>query len=137
MPKRNKKLIVLSLIIFLLTFLVTPLVVSAQTDQIKVLKETLNVSATAGGLPVGVDSPDLPTRIGTAINFLFSIIGLVFLGMILIGGILWMMAGGNEEKVDRAVKFIIGGIEGVIITFMSYALLYVVLAALRYATSGL
>jgi len=133
MPMPNKKLIILSLVIFLLTFLVTPLVVSAQTDQIKNLKETLNVSV-EGVLPTGGDSADLPTRIGTAINFLFSVIGVVFLGMLLIGGILWMLAGGNEEKVGRAVKFIIGGIEGIIITFMSYALLYVVLAALRYAT---
>lgn len=130
-----KKIILFTILAIFLNVLLSPALVLATSHQLDALKGGLNTSAVEGGI-VGSDlvSADLPTRIGTAINYLFGIIGVIFLIMILIGGILWMMAGGNDEKVQRAVKFIIGGVEGVIVIFMSYALLYVILGALDYAT---
>jgi len=37
------------------------------------------------------------------------------------GGISWMMAGGNQEKVGKAKKIIISAIIGLVIVFSAYA----------------
>ena len=58
----------------------------------------------------------------------------VFLTVILIGGYMWLTAGGNEEKVKKAKEFIINGINGMIVIFLAYALAYIMIAALKLAT---
>jgi len=125
-----EKIILLTTLIASLSILLMPALVIAQTEQLNYLRESVDVSTA----DLNLGSEDLPTKIGTIIGFWFSLIGVVFLLMVLLGGVLWMMAGGNDEKVQRAVKIIIGGVEGMIITFMAYALLFVVLGALKYAT---
>ena len=47
-----------------------------------------------------------------------------------------MTAGGNEEKVKQAKGFIINGVNGMIVIFLSYALVYLVITALRGAVTG-
>ncbi|OGY54642.1 MAG: hypothetical protein A2951_01255 [Candidatus Buchananbacteria bacterium RIFCSPLOWO2_01_FULL_56_15] len=79
---------------------------------------------------------DLPTIIGQAVNYFFGALGVVFLTVILVGGYLWMTAGGNEEKVKQAKGFIINGVNGMIVIFLSYALVYLVITALRGAVTG-
>lgn len=95
------------------------------------LDETANH---AGLTESGATQRDLPTIIGQAVNYLFGIIGVVFLTYTLVGGYLWMTAGGNEEKVGKAKSFIINGINGMLVIFLSYALVYLILFALRNAT---
>ncbi len=88
---------------------------------------------------VGTELPkatDLPVLIGTLVNYGFGILGTIFLVIMLIGGFEWMMAGGNEDKVSSAKGMIGGAINGMIIIFLAYALVYVVLAALRAGTGG-
>lgn len=105
--------------------------VLAQSEDINNLKKSL---ATTGG-QAGLDTKiDLPTAIGRPISYLFGIIAVIFLVMSVTGGFLWMTAGGSEEKVGRAKTFIIGGVNGLIIMFFAYALVYVVLSALGYAS---
>lgn len=79
---------------------------------------------------------DLPTLIGRAINYLLGIVGVIFLTVTLIGGYMWMTAGGSEEKVGKAKKMIENGINGMIVIFLAYALVYVILVALGGATQG-
>lgn len=112
-------------ITILLILLISPTIVQGAGSDL-LINGAINVSDQAG-LETQQKIPDL---IGQVINALFGLVGVIFLGMAVIGGILWMMAGGNEEKVTRAKKFIIGGIEGSIILFLSYALIYFVLQAL-------
>jgi len=97
---------------------------------------TGGLDKTAGQAGLQTAQTDLPTMIGTAINYLFGIIGVIFLTIALIGGYLWMTAGGNEEKIGKAKGFIINGINGMIVIFLAYALVYTILFALKSATGG-
>jgi hypothetical protein len=106
----------------------------AQTHGVGLVQSGLNISASKPGLSAG--NQDLPAIIGRVISLLFALVGVIFLGITILGGIIWMMAGGNEEKIGKAKGFIVNGINGLIIIFLSYALVYVVLAALKTAVGG-
>jgi len=98
-------------------------------------KYGLNTTANAATLDTA-SKRDLPTIIGQAVNYLFGALGVVFLTVTLVGGYIWMTAGGNEEKVKQAKGFIINGINGMIVIFLSYALVYLVITALRGTVAG-
>jgi hypothetical protein len=98
------------------------------------VRQGLTVSASQAGLSMTKEATDLPGMAGRAINYMFGIIGVIFLTIVLIGGYLWMSAGGNEEKITKAKKFVVNGINGMIVIFLAYALVYTILAALKAAT---
>lgn len=130
-----KKIILLTILIVSLSILLMPAFTFAQdTSPLGVLKSGLDKTIGPEGAGIigneNEPAPALSTVLGTIINGAFGLLGTIVLAFTLLGGVLWMMAGGNEEKVARAKKFIISGIEGMIVIFMAYALVYVVLYAL-------
>jgi len=52
--------------------------------------------------------------------------------MIMIGGVIWMTAGGSQEKVESGKKYIIGAIAGLILALSSYTILRIVNPALVF-----
>lgn len=108
-----------------------------QASGVDQVMDGLNISAgpEGAGLPTDSKSNDLPARLGKTINYSFGLLGIITLNFVLLGGLRWMTAGGNEEKVAKAKHFIIGAINGLILIFLAYALVYVFLAALT-ATTG-
>lgn len=76
----------------------------------------------------------LPEIIGDIINWGLGLLGTVFLLIVLVGGYKWMMAAGNEEKISKAKAMIGGGISGIIILFLAYALAGSIIQALSDAT---
>ncbi|MFA6322210.1 MAG: hypothetical protein WCX71_01885 [Candidatus Buchananbacteria bacterium] len=131
MKKISKKIISTSAVFFVLSLLIfiqlTP--VLAASTGIDAVQTGIKQSANKAGL--STSETDLATMLGRAINYLFSALGMVFMTIILVGGYLWMTAGGNEEKIGKAKGFIINGINGMIVIFLSYALVYTMLAALK------
>lgn len=90
----------------------------------------LNTTATNAGLQTS-DSPDqLPEIVGRFINWGLGILGTFFICIILVGGYIWMMAAGNEEKVRKAKMMIGTAISGLFIVFISYALSLAIVNAL-------
>lgn len=57
--------------------------------------------------------------IGIVLGSLFILLGVLFIILIIYGGILWMTAGGNEEQVKKAQKYIINAIIGLIIVILA------------------
>jgi hypothetical protein len=133
----KKKVIFWILTICLLTILVSPQIILAAEPckGAECVRQGLEETAGRAGLEHGPEARNLPTIIGQAINYLFSIVGVIFLTVALIGGYLWMTAAGSEEKIEKAKKFIIGGINGMIVIFLAYALVYVILSSLAGATA--
>jgi len=117
----------------LLTLQLLPAAALAQDGARSVL-EGASQAATHGGLDV--TQTDLSVAIGRTINALFGIIGVILLTVTLIGGYIWMTAGGNEEKVSKAKMFISNGINGMIVIFLSYALVWAILQALGGAVGS-
>lgn len=92
---------------------------SAQELAAKGLDETAGTAQLQAG--------DLPTTIGSMIGVLLSILGIVFLVIILYGGITWMTAGGEEANVKKGRHMIVEGAVGLVICLSAYSLsIYVV-----------
>ncbi|MFC1613614.1 hypothetical protein ACFL23_04815, partial [Patescibacteria group bacterium] len=69
-----------------------------------------------------------------AIGLITSFIGVLFFIQTIVGGIQWMTAGGNEEKVTSAKTRFTNGIIGIAIVLSAYIITYFVLAQLSGAT---
>lgn len=85
-----------------------------------------NVNSVAAAADVG-ESADLFTIIGRIINIALGFVGVVLLIIILYSGFEYMTAGGNAEKVQNATKRIRNAIIGLIIIFLSFAIVNFIL----------
>ncbi len=56
------------------------------------------------------------------IKILLQVLGVVFLVIVIYAGVLWMTAGGNQEKAGTARKWIINGVIGMITVGLSWAI---------------
>jgi hypothetical protein len=72
----------------------------------------------------------IPQIIGKVISILLGLSGALALLMFVYGGVVWMTAQGNTEKVGQAQKILIWSILGLIIIFTSYAIVSQVLRLL-------
>ncbi len=72
------------------------------------------------------------TTINTALIFLGSITVVIFI----IAGFMWILAGGEEEKINDAKDLIKGAVFGLVIVLGAYGLAQFVFAAIRIATTG-
>ncbi len=62
----------------------------------------------------------LSSRVGVIIGAILSFVAVIFMILIIYAGILWMIARGNEQQVDRAKNLIIQAIIGLIIVLSAY-----------------
>ncbi len=67
--------------------------------------------------------------IGSLINIILSFLGVIFFGLVFYGGWLWMTAQGDESKVEKAKKIVIGGIVGLIIVLSAYAISFLLVSS--------
>ncbi len=83
---------------------------------------------------VGYSTRDLRAVVGSIIKTVLGFLGVVAIVIILIGGFKWMTAGGSEEKVGEAKKWLISGIIGLAIILAAYAITTFVISSLMEAT---
>ena len=79
---------------------------------------------------------DIRVMIARIINVALGLLGIVALLLILYGGFLWMTAGGNSEKLDKAKKIILRAVIGLIIIISAYSITYFVFRYLPGGGSG-
>lgn len=60
--------------------------------------------------------------IGLALNLLFSLVGVILIGLIVYSGIVWMTARGDEAKVTKAKDTLTEAILGLLFVIGGYAL---------------
>ena len=65
---------------------------------------------------------ELSTLIGAVISTALSLVGLIFLILMVYAGYLWMTARGEEDQIDKARKIIIAAIIGLVIVVSAYAI---------------
>lgn len=123
--KMTKKFII-SLV--LVVFLMVPVFAFAQDANLN-----LGIGyATATKL----GSKDVRQSVSEIINVAMSLLGIVAVVIILMGGFKWMTAGGNEDQVGEAKKLIIAGVIGLAIILASYSIALFVVNNLISATTG-
>ena len=79
---------------------------------------------------------DLRFTIGKIINVALSLLGVVAVVIVLLGGFKWMTAGGNEEKTTEARNLIFAGVIGLAIILSAWAIALFVLKSLATATGS-
>ncbi|MBT3817157.1 MAG: hypothetical protein HOG08_02310 [Candidatus Magasanikbacteria bacterium] len=99
-----KKIFILSL------FLLLPLTVYAQ----------YGIEETAGGTGLTKYNQPVQSMAGTMIGGALSIIGILFFILMLYGGFMWMIARGDEGKVEKGRNSIIAAVIGLLIVLSSY-----------------
>lgn len=77
--------------------------------------------STAKLTPGGTPTP-LPQLIGNYIQIFLSLLGVVFLILMLVGGFRWMKARGEAAEVTKAKEIIMDAVIGLIIVAASYAI---------------
>ncbi len=65
--------------------------------------------------------------IGTVITAVLGLLGVIFLVLMVYGGYIWLIARGDEGKVEKAKDTIINSLIGLIIVLAAYAITYFVL----------
>jgi lysylphosphatidylglycerol synthetase-like protein (DUF2156 family) len=79
----------------------------------------LDDAATGAGLKSDIT---LAQKSGQIIGSLLSLVGVVFLILMIYGGITWMTAAGNEKQVEKAKHIIVYAIVGLIIILSAYTI---------------
>ena len=81
---------------------------AAKYDTANVQNGAINTSSIAGGI----------------IKIFLSLLGVIFVILMLYGGYLWMMARGNQEQVTKAKELITSAVIGLVIVIAAYAVTY-------------
>jgi TRAP-type C4-dicarboxylate transport system permease small subunit len=113
----------LKLIFSLLTLaalLVLPYFVFAQSAPTTTQSSALTKLQTVAG-PGYNTNITLPTVVGTVIRSALSLLGVIFIIVLIVAGFRWMTASGNEEKVTKAQNAVKRGIIGLIIVVSAWA----------------
>lgn len=97
--------------------LFAPIIVSAQ--GLKNAAGKLNTTATKAGTE---GNGDLETVVGTGIRSALTLVGLVFLVLMVYAGYLWMTARGDETQIEKAKNIISSTIIGLVIVMGAYAI---------------
>lgn len=56
-------------------------------------------------------------------NFVIAAVGILATTMIMVGGLIWLTAGGSATRISQAKEWIFGAVIGLVLAMMSYTLL--------------
>ena len=87
------------------------------------LNETANKTGHAN---LALSNNTLADTIGSVIGAFLSILGVLFLVLMIYGGYIWMVSRGNEQEVNRARDLIKDAIIGFIIISIAYGVTFFV-----------
>lgn len=88
------------------------------------------------GASGGNNTDSLYNALAGLINFLLIIAGLIAFFFALYGGFMYLTAGGNDANAEKGRKMITNAIIGLVIIFLSYAIIQYVIGHLTTSTTG-
>lgn len=99
------------------------------------LDALVNVGGSAyAGAPGALVQTNLTLTIAQFLSTAFSLLGIVFLVLLVYAGFLWMTSSGNEQQVEKAKKIITAAVIGMLIVLMSYSITKFVTRSVMTAT---
>jgi len=106
----------------LASLVAAPASVFAQSDQIKV-----GINAATPG---DVSNVSIQQIISNVVNILLWVVGIASVIMLIVGGIRYVVSAGDQNAVQGAKNTILYAIVGLVVAFLSYALVNFVLGGL-------
>lgn len=85
------------------------------------------------GQGAGLSEAELPDVIGSIISVFLTLLGIIFLVLVLYAGWLWMTAGGDAKQVDKAKEIMLRAVVGLIILLAAYSISTFVITTLTDA----
>lgn len=129
----QKYLVSLFLIIVLCLGFGRLTLVHAQTEANYITEQEVGITY---GKKLGLGTKDVRDVAASLIKVAISLLGMLTVVIILIGGFTWMTAGGNDEKIGQAKKWIFAGVIGLAIILSAYSITTFVLKNLVEATTS-
>ena len=120
----KKSLIFLLFVIFLNIAFITPVMIEAADKDAKSLFNS-SLDETADGTGHLKTKMSNAGALGTAslvISVALSLIGIVFLILMIYGGFIWMNSRGNDQEIQKAITIIRNSIIGLLIVVAAYAI---------------
>ena len=117
---KNIKLTLTSLMM-MLGLLATPVLLASTVHADAKTQICQGATGTDACNPKG-ESTNLPAFIKKIVNVLLFIIGAVSVIMIVVGGLRYVLSGGDSGAVNGAKNTILYAIVGLIVAFMAYAI---------------
>lgn len=93
-------------------------------------------AATEAGFNANTNETTLAENIGSAVRVLLSLTGIIFTGLMVYAGFLWMTAKGDESKVEKAQEIIKAAIIGWVVTIGAYSITDFVVPAILSRLGG-
>ncbi len=110
-----KQLLILTILVIILLL---PYFVFAQ----ETIKDILTDLGGHAGFDRDTTETTMASTVGTIVSAIISLLGIVFIGLMLYGGFNWMTATGEEEKINKAKETIRRALVGLIITVSAFAI---------------
>jgi hypothetical protein len=82
----------------------------------------VGLDTTAKTANIKTSNTDITTLVSRGISILLGFVGIIFMVLIIYGGILWMTAGGDENKVRDARKIMTNATIGLVAILAAYIL---------------
>lgn len=92
----------------------------------KLLAQDVNLNLPTGSFGASTSSFTIGQILRTAIQIIFIVAGIAAFFYLLIGGVQWLMAGGDKEGTEKARKKITAALIGLAIVFSVYALVAII-----------
>lgn len=86
--------------------------------------------------PLGLPATDIRLIIARIIRAALGLMGVVLVILVIYAGFLWMTAGGNEDQIARAKKFLMNATVGLVIILSAYAIVVFVMRLLGIGEGG-
>lgn len=112
------------------------LIAAPVSAQFTTLQDQSGLTESAGAAGLRASEVNPSVIIGRIIGALISLLGIIFVVLLVYGGFTWMTAQGAEDKIKKAKGIISSAIIGLVVVFASYAISQAVISALVVATNG-
>lgn len=113
------------------------LAADAQSIGDKIKSMLIRTGESAGFAPKDKGGEvDFIVILGKYVNGLLGLMGILFLVLIMYGGFMWMSAAGNEDRVTKAKKIIIGSTLGIAVIMLALMLTHFILFIFGKAVIG-
>lgn len=93
-------------------------------------------AATAAGYSAQTSETTFSETLGTVVKAALSLVGVIFLILMVYAGFLWMTAHGKEDQIEQAQNIIRTAIIGLIITVGAYSITAFVLPRVLSKATG-
>jgi uncharacterized membrane protein len=74
--------------------------------------------------------------VATGIEIVLSVLGLIFVVLVIVSGFEWMTASGSEDRISKAKKRLTSAIIGLVIVIAAYSITWFIFTKLPFGSGG-